>query len=295
MLRRRLAFFNVMWNCGLVLGPLLGMLVYPEREAVQGPDGRVLVNAAFRTASGLAAGLWVCLAVWRPRVPEADEVRRGLEREGGRDPVRLRAFWLMAFVANFMAYVVIGVLRHLYEKLASYQWADEQAAAERHHMLLVIMAVAAVLTYVVLFVAHRWHYRLKRHVAWQAAVAAGLLLVALTGSVAWSAVGFVVIGAGTAFVYSGSLFYSIEGHDTTTHMAGWHEAVLGSGSLAGLLLTGHVPKLLEALGVESPYWLVRSPYLAAAALLGVGILVQLAIYAHHARRFARAAQYPTDA
>lgn len=285
MLRRRLAFFNVMWNSGLILGPLLGMLVYPRLEAVAGADGRALVNVAFYTASGLGVGLVVCLALWRPTVPDADEVREHLEREGGRDPARLHAFWLMAFVANFMAYIVIGVLRHLYEDLASHLWAAEQAATWRHHALLTTMATASVLTYIVLCFAHRWHYRLKRHLAWQILLAGGLLLVALADDVMWAGVGFVVIGAGTAFVYSGSLFYSIEGKDTRTHMAGWHEAVLGLGSLSGLLLAGHVPGLLSRLGVTDGDVLVRSPYVAAVVLFGIGILVQLWIYAHHARRF----------
>ena len=217
-------------------------------------------------------------------LPEADEVRRGLESEGRRDPVRLRAFWLMAFVANFMAYVVIGVLRHLYEKLASAQWADAGTASGRHHTLLVIMAVSSVATYAVLVFAHRWHYRLKRHLAWQVALAGGLLLVSLTGDVVWAAVGFVVVGAATAFVYSGSLFYSIEGTDEHTHMAGWHEAVLGFGSMCGLLLSGYVPTVLGWLDISDREWSIRSPYLAAVAMFAVGIVIQLAIYISRHRR-----------
>lgn len=289
LLRQRLALFNAMWTSGLIVGPLLGMLVYPEEQAARGPDGPALVNVAFYTAAGLAAGLVVCLALWRSHVPHADEVRSHVEREARRDPVRLRAFWLMAFIANFMSYIVLGVLRHLYEELASDQWGADQAAAARHHGLLAILSAASVVTYAVLYFAHRWHYRLKRHILWQVAMAGGLLLVTLTDSVAWSAVGFVVIGCGTAFVYSGSLFYSIEGKDETSHMAGWHEAVLGLGSLSGLLLTGHVPKLLTWLKVTGDsHWLIRSPYLAATVLFGVGIVVQLAVYARHARRFAPA-------
>ena len=274
-----------MWNSGLILGPLLGMWVFPEKQAALGPGGRTLVNAGFLAAAVLAAGLLVCLALWRPAVTGAAQGRREADSDGPADPLRLRAFWLMAFIGNFMCYVVIGVLRHLYEELATHQWADVQAAAARHHALLAAMAAAGVLTYAVLYFAHRWHYRLVRHLAWQAALTGGLLLVALTGSVAWSAVGFIAIGCGTAFVYSGSLFYSVEGRDETTHMAGWHEAVLGAGSVVGLFLAGHAPKLLEAFGVAQPYWLIRSPYVTAAGLFAVGILVQLGVYAHHARRF----------
>jgi MFS family permease len=287
LLRRRLTVFNVMWTLGLLVGPLLGMWIYPEEAEARGPDGRQLVNLAFYTASILAAGMLACLAAWRPRVPPAAEVQHHLRQDGGRDPVQLRAFWLMAFVANFMCYVVLGVVRHLYENLASHQWADQQEASARLHALLAIMAAAGAITYGVLYFAHRWHYRLKRHLAWQAILAGGLLLVALAGAdLVRSVVGFIIIGIGTSFIYSASLFYSMEGKDQSSHMAGWHEAVLAAGSLFGLLLTGHVPELLALCGVTDEDVLVRSPYVAAVVIFAIGIVVQWAIHAAHRPRFA---------
>lgn len=294
LLRRRLTVFNVMWTCGLLVGPLLGMLIYPEEKEARGPGGRDLINVAFHTASLLAVGMVLGLLAWRPRVPNAAEVQLHLQGDGGRDPVRLRTFWLMAFVANFMCFVVLGVVRHLYENLAAHQWAGQQEASRRLHALLAIMAAAGAVTYAVLYFAHRWHYRLKRHLFWQVALAGGLLLVALAGAdLLWSVVGFIIIGVGASFIYSASLFYSMEGKDETSHMAGWHEAVLAGGSLFGLLLTGHVPDLLSALGVENEYWQVRSPYLAAAVIFALGIAVQWAIHAAHRRRFAPQSPLPS--
>jgi MFS family permease len=110
------------------------------------------------------------------------------------------------------------------------------------------------------------------------ALAGALVLVALTGSFFWSAVAFAIIGVAVAFVYSGSLFYSIEGTQASTHKAGWHEGIIGLGVACGLMLTGHMPWLLSLVGVADRPWQMRSPYVLTAALVLVGVLVQLAVY-----------------
>ena len=205
--------------------------------------------------------------------------------DGAPDPVTLRAFLMMSYVANLMCYVVLGVLRQLYEALADFQWHG-RGAAQIHSWLLVLLAGASCTTYAVLYFAHRWPYRLKRYVLYQAIMVCGLVLIATTGSVPLVAGGFALVGVATSFFYSGSLFYSIEGRAESKHMAGWHEMIIGMGNLGGLLLAGNVPTLLRSMGMTSNEWLIRSPYLVVAGLFAAGGALQLAIYAWHRRRFA---------
>ncbi len=286
LLRRRLSIFNTMWCAGATFGPFLGSFIYPSDLVAAGPDGRAAINLVFYAAAALALGTLLFLLLWRSAQPAAAEVRRHIAAETPRDPARLRAFLLMAYVGNFMCYVVIAVLRNLYQKLASQQWADQEPA-RKDFVLLTALGLASTLMFLAMFFAHRWPYRLKRHIFAQLALVAAVAVVALTGSFWVSVAAFLVIGVASSFIYSGSLFYSIEGTTESSHMAGWHECVLGLGGVCGLLFSGFSPSLLRHLGVESDYWLVRTPYLVAAGIFALGIVVQLAIYQRHRPQFVR--------
>jgi hypothetical protein len=112
-----------------------------------------------------------------------------------------------------------------------------------------------------------------------------VVLVALTSDFRLALAAFLVVGVTAAFLYSASLFYSVEGTTESSHMAGWHEGVQGLGGLCGLLLSGFSPSLLSLLGVQSDYWLLRTPYLVAAGIFSVGIVLQLLIYHRHRPQF----------
>jgi len=286
LLRRRLSIFNTMWCAGATFGPFLGSLIYPSELSAALPDGRAAINLVFYAAAALALGTLVCLLLWRNEPPCDAEVRRHIAAETPRDPARLRAFLLMAYVGNFMCYVVIAVLRNLYQRLASQQWAGQQPA-RKDFVLLTALGLASTLMFLAMFFAHRWPYRLKRLVFSQVALVAAVAVVALTGNFWVSLAAFLVIGVASSFIYSGSLFYSIEGTTEESHMAGWHEAVLGLGGVCGLLFSGFSPSLLRLLNVESDYWLVRTPYLVAAGIFALGIVVQLVIYQKHRPQFVR--------
>jgi MFS family permease len=292
LLRKRLSIFNTMWCAGTVLGPLFCLWFYPKEPAALGEGGRAAINTLFYISAALAGAMALFLIPWRSRAPQPAEAAAHEGDDGPCDPVRLRTFRLMSYMANFMCYVVLAVLRQLFEALANEQWAGQDPVA-RHCWLLVLLAAPSTAAFVVMYYAHRWSYRLKRHLAAQGLLAAAMVLVALSGNVYWLAVSFVVIGVTTSLIYSGSLFYSVEGQSASSHMAGWHEAVLGAGGACGLLLSGQIPWLLARLGVESQYWLMRSPYLLAAGVFVLGILLQLAVYARFASGF-RAATTETE-
>lgn len=294
LLRKRLAVFNTMWCLGTLVGPLIGSQLYPSEQTIAGPDGRQAINAVFYAGVILGAAVVLCAALWRNRLPRPDEVERHSRIEPPRDRGLLRTFMLMSFVANFMAHLVLTAMRQLFEGLANVQWQG-QNPSDRHFWLLVALAAAGSTMFALLFYVHGWSYRLKRFIAFQLLLAAGLLAATMTANLTVAFAGFVVIGLANSFVYSGSLFYSIEGTDETTHMAGWHEAVLGSGSICGLLLPGYAPTLLKWLGVSPDWpWLVRTPYMAVAAMFAIGILVQLTLYAR-GRRAAGGVEAPSIA
>jgi MFS family permease len=282
LLRRRLACFNIMWCAGTILGPLVGGKIYPAPEALAAGGANIFLPAF---AASVIMGLLMAalLAIWRPTPPSAKEISRVAADARPRCPQRLKAFMGMSFLANFLAYIVLGNMRQVYEGLAKHQWGT--SAPHWHSWLLVLLASASTLMFIYLFVAHRWAYRLKRLLFWQLAMAAGLIIAAMFQEPLWAAAGFLIIGVGCSFVYSGSLFYSVEGRSEQTHMAGWHEAFIGLGAVAGILGMGHAPDLAALLGITDPLWQLRSPYLLAAGLVVVGVVLELFVYLKHRPQF----------
>lgn len=286
LLRKRLSIFNFTWCAGTAVGPLLGALFHPDVSLARTEAGRQALNLPFYAALVPGILMVVLIALWRIRVPSPGEAAVQGPAEAPHDPVRLRAFRLMAYVANFTCYIAMGVLRSLYEALAADQWAEENPVAICF-WLLAAMAVAGTATFAVMYFAHGWAYRLKRYGLFLAAVVASLVVIALSRDVAWAAAGFVVFGVATAFIYSGSLYYSVEGQGDANHMAGWHEAIIAAGMAGGLLMSGLAPGVLKWLSVGTRYWQIRSPYLLAGLLFAVGIVVQVVLFVRLHRRLAR--------
>lgn len=282
-LRRRLTVFNIPWSIGTLVGPVLSGLLYPPEAVVYGEAGREAVNRVFVIASGLAALMFLLLAAWRVRIPPREEVLTEAAGEEPHDPQRLKAFLRMSYVVNMMCYLVISVLRQLYEALADHHWHG-RGPAQIHSGLLVVLASAATVTFAGLYVAHRWPYRLRLFVLAQGLMVAGLVLIAGSASIPVAGIGFAMVGAAASFFYSGSLYYSIEGREESQHLTGWHETVIGVGKLGGVLL-GLAPSVIGRLGVFPPGLLVRSPYISVAVIFTAACLVQLAIYARFRPRF----------
>jgi hypothetical protein len=114
-------------------------------------------------------------------------------------------------------------------------------------------------------------------------IVASMAVVTLSDQVVLVGLAFVTIGAATAFLYSGSLYYSLEGQGEDDHMTGWHEGILAAGGASGLLLAGFAPRVLQWWNVGDSWWQARSPYLAAGAVFALGLVVQVVIYLRRPR------------
>lgn len=282
LLRKRLSIFNVAWSSGMVFGPLVGVLVNPGDETAASQAGRQAMNLALYLSAAPSVVMVLMMLTWRVRSPGPGEAAVWAAGEPPHEPARLRTFRQMAYVANFTRCLAGSVLSWLFLDLAKKQWADRDPV-RIYLWLLVTLAAATTITFMVMYATHGWACRLKRHLAFLLSIVAAMAVVTLSDNLALVAAGFVMMGVATAFLYSGSLYYSIEGQGQGGHLTGWHEGILAAGGASGLLLTSFAPKLLEALEVADPWWQARSPYLAAAGIFALGIVVQAVIYARRGR------------
>ena len=114
----------------------------------------------------------------------------------------------------------------------------------------------------------RWHYRIGPLVLMQALAILCFIGTWWIGNIVFWVFAFAVIGVSVAFTYFGSLYYGLHMHSDKGNKSGWHEAVLGLGSLLGPLLGG--------IAADSRFG-IKSPYLLCAGVIFLGIVVEIFI------------------
>jgi hypothetical protein len=80
------------------------------------------------------------------------------------------------------------------------------------------------------------------------------------------AAAFLGLGVSAGAGYFASIYYSLHGHRKQATQSGFHEAFVGGGALAGLVVGGAAPYVLG----DGLVKLSRTPYVAATALFAVG-------------------------
>ncbi|MBI3945379.1 MAG: MFS transporter, partial [Armatimonadetes bacterium] len=255
-LGRGLLLFNLGWTGGMSLGAVAG--------------GRLSeLNLYLPFTAGIAASSLALpiLLFWPPRGAAPKE-----EEHHALAPVAPGVadhFLLMARIANFCSFFALTCVRSLFTPLAeSVGFAGGLIGG-----LIALVSMAQAITFLPLGRSHRWQYRLLPMLAAEVAVAAAMLGTGLS-SAPWAfALSFVVLGAGVGVTYTASLFYSLNRPTGRGQMGAMHEAILGSGAMAGPFLGG---ALANRFGLRAPYFL-------AAAVVALGLVIQLALRARRRR------------
>jgi MFS family permease len=120
----------------------------------------------------------------------------------------------------------------------------------------------------------RWQFRLAPLAVVQLLAAAGLWAIALGRSPLVFAVGLILQGCLVAATFTASIFYSLHADGPGGRRTGLHEAIVGSGFLAGPLVGGLVA---EHVGPGAPY-------LAASVVVLTAIAVQTYVVRRTAAR-----------
>lgn len=269
-LDRALGNFNVAWSSGMVVGALLGGLLWQTL----GNNG-FLVLLLLLTVVGL--GLL--------RVPQSRRTEPAVHlhmHDGVRmDPALTARFLLSARLTVFLSWFMTGVNLTILPKLAD----ELRMPAGQTGLAISAYYVTVVAGFWVGRNSSRWQYRI-----WPIALPVPLALVGMGGLLVAHSVGPFVLacliaGASTAFSAATALYYALHGREEDlAHSTAIHESVVGIGNVSGALVSGLFAEALTLrLGLEPA---LRACFVLVAV---VAVLVGLAQVAAWQRRSSRGA------
>lgn len=250
-LTRHLGWFNVSWGLGKGFGVLAG-----------GHIAEALGRRGFLVAAAVGLVLFVLL----PRVPRGGGLGRALIRDGEERPPEVReGFRGAALVANFAAFgLATSILSHYPE------WNAKLGRTGGDYGNVVGgIFLAQTVAFVILLRWRGWHYRVWPQILAQIGAAGGAVLLATGLPVPLLLPFLALVGFGFGSCYYAAIYYSLHSDTARGGRAGLHEAIIGTGHFVVPLLGG-----LFAWWSDS----ARAPYLVAAGVVALAVLVQGALF-----------------
>jgi MFS family permease len=259
-LERALGNFNVAWSCGMVLGALLGGVLWQALEV-----RAFLAPVALLGVVGL--GLF--------RVPQPRRTEPAVHRHAHNgirvDPAVTARFLLSARLVAFLSWFMTGVNLTILPKLAH----EIHMPAGQTGLAIATYYVTVVVGFWVGRTSGRWQYRI-----WPIALPVPLALVGVAGLVVAQSVGpfmlaCLIAGASTALSAATALYYALHGREEDlAHSTAIHEAVVGIGGVAGAVVSGLLAEALTVrLGLEPALRATFVMVAAVAVLIGGAQLV----------------------
>ncbi len=254
-LNRRLAWFNVSWCSGLVIGPLIGGYLYEWN-----PFSPFVAAAVVLAVSGLLALL---VTEPQPRPHRAHEQRPPLPAGFVPRP-DAALFRFMARVSIVVCVAMAGMQRFQVPSLAT----SLGISVRTFGAIMLLMSLGNMACFVVLGRTHRWHYRAS--ILWGAQVVLAVATASLVfarGPWLLAAVA-VATGVSGGIAYSSSLYYGVSGGRRRGALAAIHEMLLSGGFVIGAIGSGALSQRFE----------LQTPYPVSAAVLLLAVAVQVAAY-----------------
>lgn len=249
-LNRIMAFFNVSWTAGIMLGPLAAGFIWGWHWWM-----------SFVLPAAATYGMVYFLA----RTPSHDKVDLPPLEQHGMNPQRAQLYLYMAWIGNFASWFMRGTVIALFPQLSAHLHFSSGLLGT----LIFVLSAAQFLMFVITLRDHGWQYNLRTLFFAQIVGTAGMILAAYANQVAVFAVAFTAAGLCSGVTYAGSLFYALDGvEEDRGKRSGLHEAVLGSGQVIGPLVGGVLGQVVG----------LHAPYAAAAAVFAVAMLAQIVMW-----------------
>lgn len=247
-----LGVFNISWSMGLMLGPLLGGMLFPLGTSIP-----------FYFAVGQAAIL--SFVILQLSEPQKKPLLCEPEVWSEKGIVNKASFLFIAWMANFVSWFIVIMLRNLFPVLA----VTLEMSPRMLGFLIFLVYISQTAMFLLLRHLRGWHYRMEPLLLCQGLAAGGLIIGFFTSSVLLFGISFVLIGVSGGMTYFSSIFYSLDSSPATKgKKTGFHESILGTGGLLGPLFGGLVAR----------YYDLRAPYLLGLTLIICAMLMEVVIY-----------------
>lgn len=257
-LLHRVMLFNLFWSIGVTLGPAVSGYLYQDTNPFK--------PFYLAAAAGVLTSVTIFFSKSNSTHQTTAEQSEPIQTLFPPPKVR-KAYLNVARCANFASWFALSVLRQLAPKLTKEMGMRPTTFGN----LMLALGSAQTLTFLFLGTGYstRWHYRLSPLLIVQ-----GVAILSFVGiwqgqhTIFWSLT-FVGIGVAVAFSYFSSLYYGLDRHVDKGNKSGWHEAILGVGSLLGPFIGGIAAD--SGLGPQSPYLIC-----AGVIVIAIGVEIFIA-------------------
>lgn len=260
--------FNVSWSSGLAAGPLVGGFLYDFHP--------------YAPFIALAAMGFACfLLLWG--VPQEEEYYTTLadepEAEWADHAQRSERFLMGAWIANGLAWALVGVTRLIFTKrVDDLVAANElrlfaeatppafltQNPASIYATIAFLLAATSAAVFFCMGKTRHWQHRFRYLAGLQVGSAAAFWVLGSTTSLVAMSLAFMVVGAFSGAAFFSSSYYSMASYALRRQRSAINEFFVGLGSFIGPLGVGLIA---EAYGV-------RVPLLYMPVLIAIGLAVQ---------------------
>ncbi|NOX97013.1 MAG: MFS transporter [Nitrospirae bacterium] len=250
-----LGIFNISWSVGLMLGSLLGGILFPLGSGVP------FYFAVGQTVVLLLIILQLSEVQKRP-LPEE------LKTADENILIDKTSFLFIAWMANFVSWFIVIMLRNLFPVLA----VNLEISPRVLGVLIFLIYFSQTGMFILLRRFRGWHYRIGPLLFCQGLASIGLIIGFFTSSILLFGISFILMGVSGGMTYFSSIFYSLDSLSAKGKKTGFHESILGTGALLGPLFGG----------LAARYYNLRAPYLLGLILLICAMLLEVVIY-HNAK------------
>jgi len=252
-LLKQMAHFDVSWSTGIIIGPLIGGLIF---------------QISPRFPFYIACFFYLTIFFLILREPSKIEykipsiTRKRSSRQNSNDATS-SSYLYLAWIANFASYFSLGILRYIFPKL----FIEMGFTPSTLGILMSTTSISQTFTFYILGQTSRWHYRLAPLLSAQLLIAFALILIFLSNSLSIFFLSFIFMGIGIGICSFSSLFYSVNTYHNRGARAGIHETFLGSGILMGSLVGGMLAQVYN----------LKTPYITAVLINGILMIVEITL------------------
>lgn len=265
---RGMGRFNVAWSSGLAVGPLIGGFLYDLH-----PYAPFIALVVMGTA---------CLSLlWGMPQEEAYYTTLADEKtpEWGEHALRSERFLMSAWIANGMAWALVGITRLIFTKRVDDLVASDSLRllaeatppaflthnpASLYAIIAFLLAATSAVVFGCMGKTRHWQHRFRYLAGLQVGSAAAFWVLGYTNSFAVMSLAFMIIGALSGAAFFTSSYYSMANFALRRQRSSINEFFVGVGSFIGPLGVGLIA---ERYGVNVPL-----TYMPVA--IGLGLMLQ---------------------
>ena len=254
-LNRRLAFFNISWSIGMLVGPYIGGFLTETSHLLALSAVIILVAAGFLLAS----------CAKKPKIAQQTTTDRPQDESTVSNSMR-KKFRLMSRFAMIAVFFCIGLARTQLAMLFKHELGFSES---QFGTALTIMWLVSCLIFFIVSKTHAWHYKLAPLIIPQVLIMISLVIIIRSTTLEMMFLATALIGTGHASAYMSHQFYALSGSVIRSNPTVIHEILVSSGTILGFLVGGYTADFFGR---------TLAPYLSGLIVVGTAVSIQLLIY-----------------